>query len=1046
MLEIGVGIGGVAKFPDAARVGVGGPLLLDLTAEFPPGSCRLKWLNYYRCSSQLKPSVPPAGTRSPDRLLEPSRHAQLLALPGLQLYLRRVGRPLGERYHPSAPMDLLAAPERGCSAVSDLAPRPLPPARPAASVPVAPMAAADQIRRRFEDQRPAPAPARAESVVRSDAEAAARRERSPRRRSTVARGDGQESHRAERHAEPRSPRKPRSPHSPRSPRRAASRSRSPDRRSRRHRSPGRQATHYRSPAPHVSRPRSPSARSPRTSKRQRLYSPRHGGRSPVRHRQRVPSRQQSPAHSNASGRGRRGQRGGYGRGGTARQAPSELERVLRRLDGVEKALHRSNAEASSHSVLPAGPVVPLAALLPHNPEGSLARPGRPLPAGAGFVGAGGGDPWAAYAPLRPRSPPRDLAVSSRRTRAAAVLPRLKEVPTVTLARLWSLAESLQSLELILLESHGSMAVTPPSTFSQMPRARCHAAASALFSYVSPLQVAPSPGVVSATQLAEKALDLKTLVGSRGTPVDVVGATASVVRLMWLTKRETLAFPHFSCSRLHQSGACSNPVFHHLFVLSRYLVVRGGCRVLRGFPAVLFQQQLPRALYAAPRPSRFRFVGALASAAVRSGVVDPSARRDPELEVSAKSALPQPVPAEPRPRLLAHPSASEPVHRFERVQTLPHRPAVRPTLPEYLWAPARVASNRPDGQPRHERGCSPPRQPPRPPSPRRPSPEHREHYQRGEGGPRSPGRPRSPRRPSPRGQAGQRSPRARSPAQRSPRRSPATRGRGSPGRRWDSGRREQSPPRPHSAGSGGRRGWRKGGGRGGNGNQPDPALDHAADTFVEVVRQARARGAPTHVHLEVTNGPPFAADPGQVAPLRAPTLREYQPARKGRAQFRTPRQVPGFSAPRLSVGRTLGWPAVFPREALTAPPPTRAGRDPMLTMCRVLDLAEACEVVANLQLAVCGATRSFRSSFGQGCRGSCVTLAESLESPLAPVSDAPAGVAPLARTFPRHVGDLVGAAQARTPLDTLQSSAHLLLAVSACMRSMLEVKGAEPYTM
>ncbi|CAI5985838.1 unnamed protein product [Closterium sp. NIES-64] len=332
----------------------------------------------------------------------------------------------------------------------------------------------------------------------------------------------------------------------------------------------------------------------------------------------------------------------------------------------------------------------------------------------------------------------------------------------------------------------------------------------------------------------------------------------------------------------------------------------------------------------------------------------------------------------------------------------------------------------------------------PPSPRRPSPERREHYQRGEGGKRSPARPRSSRRPSPRGQAGQRSPRARSPAQRSPRRSPATRGRGSPGRRWDSGRREQSPPRPHSAGSGGRRGWRKGGGRGGNGNQPDPALDHAADTFVEVVRQARASGAPTHVHIEVTNGPPFAADPGQVAPLRAPMLREYQPARGG--QFRTPRQVPGFSAPRLAVGRTPGWPAAFPREAQTAPLPTRAGRDPMLTMCRVLNLAEACEVVANLQLAVCGATRSFPSSFGPGTRGSCVTLAESLESPLAPVSDAPAGVAPLARTFPRHVGDLVGAAQAGTPLDTLQSSAHLLLALSACMRSMLEVEGAEPYTM
>ncbi|CAI5966522.1 unnamed protein product [Closterium sp. NIES-64] len=77
-------------------------------------------------------------------------------------------------------------------------------------------------------------------------------------------------------------------------------------------------------------------------------------------------------------------------------------------------------------------------------------------------------------------------------------------------------------------------------------------------------------------------------------------------------------------------------------------------------------------------------------------MDPSARRDPELEGSAESALPQPVPAAPRPRLLAHPSASEPVRRFERVQTLPHQPAARPTSPEYSWAPARVASNRPDG--------------------------------------------------------------------------------------------------------------------------------------------------------------------------------------------------------------------------------------------------------------------------------------------------------------------------------------------------------------
>ncbi|CAI5981227.1 unnamed protein product [Closterium sp. NIES-64] len=509
----------------------------------------------------------------------------------------------------------------------------------------------------------------------------------------------------------------------------------------------------------------------------------------------------------------------------------------------------------------------------------------------------------------------------------------------------------------------------------------------------------------------------------------------------------LAFQQFSRNRLRRCAADLCRALLHLFVPSHSLVVRGGCcRVPRGYPAFLSLPRLPRALHAAPRPPRPRSVGALASAAVRSGVMDPSARRDPELEGSAESALPEPAPGGLRPRVPAHPSASEPVRRFDRVLTLPQRPAPRPTSPEYSWAPARVASNRPDGQPRQERGRSPLRQPPRQPSPRRPSPEHREAHPRGGGDRRSPGRPRSPRHPSPRGRAGQRSPRARSPAQRSPRRSPATRGRGSPGRRWDSGRREQSPPRPHSAGSGGRRGRRNGGGRGGNGRQQDLALDHAADTFVEVVRQARASGGPTHVHIEVTNGPPFVVDPGQVAPLRAPTLSEYRPAREGRAQFRTPRQVPGFSASRLSVGRTLGWPTAYPREAPTAPPPTRAGRDPMLTMCRILNLAEACEVVANLQLAVCGATRSLSSSFGPGSRGSCVTLAESLESPLAPVSDAPAGVAPLARTFPRHVGELVGAAQAGTPLDTLQSSAHLLLAVSARMRSMLEVEGAEPYTM
>ncbi|CAI5937248.1 unnamed protein product [Closterium sp. NIES-65] len=236
-------------------------------------------------------------------------------------------------------------------------------------------------------------------------------------------------------------------------------------------------------------------------------------------------------------------------------------------------------------------------------------------------------------------------------------------------------------------------------------------------------------------------------------------------------------------------------------------------------------------------------------------------------------------------------------------------------------------------------------------------------------------------------------------------------------------------------------------RGGGGRLGVAGIRVAASSPLRVrTRLVRASGEPTHVHIEVTNGPPFAVDPGQVAPLRAPTLREYLPAREGRAQFRTPHQVPGFSAQRFSVGRTPGWPTAFPCEAPTAPPPTHSKRDPMLTMCWILNLAEAFEVVANLQLAVCGATRNFPCSYGPRSRGSCVSLAESLESPLAPVSEAPAGVAPLARTFPRHVGDLVGAARVGTPVDTLQSSAHLLLAMSACMRSMLEVEGAEPYTM
>ncbi|CAI5484360.1 unnamed protein product [Closterium sp. Yama58-4] len=412
------------------------------------------------------------------------------------------------------------------------------------------MGADDQIRRRFEEHRRELPRFRSRKeraleghVARSDAEAAAHRGRSPRRRSSVTREEGRANPRNERREKspspcpprsPHSPRPPRSPRSPRSPRPKVSRSRSRDRRTRRHRSPARRSIRQRSPHRPASRHQSPVAHSSRPSKRQRLHSPRRGGRSPGRSRQRLQSRPQSPVRSNASGR-----RGGYGRGGAAPRAPSAMERVLQRLDGVEEAIHRTKAESSSRPARPPAPAVPLAALLPHDPEGSLVRPGRPLPPGAGFVGAGGGDPWAPFVPPRPAPPPRDLAVSSRRARATAMAPLMKEVPTATLAHLWSLAESLQSLEQILLDSHGSMSLTPPSTFSELPRARCHAAASTLFAYVTPLQVAPSPGVVSATLLAERALDLKTIVGDRGTPVDVVGATASVVRLMWLAARKTL---------------------------------------------------------------------------------------------------------------------------------------------------------------------------------------------------------------------------------------------------------------------------------------------------------------------------------------------------------------------------------------------------------------------------------------------------------------------------------------------------------------------------
>ncbi|CAI5949493.1 unnamed protein product [Closterium sp. NIES-64] len=396
-------------------------------------------------------------------------------------------------------------------------------------------------------------------------------------------------------------------------------------------------------------------------------------------------------------------------------------------------------------------------------------------------------------------------------------------------------------------------------------------------------------------------------------------------------------------------------------------------------------------------------------------MDPSAGRDRAQESTVDSAGPRPqAPAAPRLRAPAHPSASEPVQRLERGLSLPHQASGRPNSPEYSWAPARVGSNRPVGQPPHERGRSPQRQPQQQRSPRRRSPGQRELRRHGAGDQLSPASPRSPRHRSPQDRAAQRSPRARSPAQRSPRRSPARRGMGSPGQRWDSGRREQSPPRPHSAGSGGRRGRRNGAGRGGAGRGQDPAVGEAVNVFAAAMRQARAIGEPTHVHIEVTNGHSHALAPDVAAPLRAPVLSEYLPARGGRALFRTPRQVPGFSAQPFSGGRLPGRETAYQREAPIAPPPTRAGRDPMLTMCRTLNLAEACEVVANLQMAVCGAMQNSPGSFAPGPRGSCATWAEALAPILAPVSEAPAGVAPLARTFPRHVEDLLVAAQEGTP--------------------------------
>ncbi|CAI7785348.1 unnamed protein product, partial [Closterium sp. NIES-54] len=316
-------------------------------------------------------------------------------------------------------MDFLGALGHDCAVEVDPAPRPLPLVRPAASVPIAPPMAADEIRRRFEDQRrdlgllgggslPLGEPARAGSGARSGAEAVAHRERSPRHHSPAARDTVPVTTACI-------------------------------------------ATVLPLPAPLV-RDRLLAMRLDIGPWHHVLPLLRNASGSTLLVALSVPLTASVSgaclAHSRLSVRARVdvrivGDGGGYGRGGAARPAPSAMERVLKKLDGVEKALHRSHAGSSSQSAPPAAPVAPLAALLPHNPVGSLARSAHPLPAGTGFVGAGGGDPWAQFALPRPLPAPRDLAVSARRSRASAFPPQMKPVPTATLAHLWSLAECLK---------------------------------------------------------------------------------------------------------------------------------------------------------------------------------------------------------------------------------------------------------------------------------------------------------------------------------------------------------------------------------------------------------------------------------------------------------------------------------------------------------------------------------------------------------------------------------------------------------------------------
>ncbi|CAI5950154.1 unnamed protein product [Closterium sp. NIES-64] len=421
----------------------------------------------------------------------------------------------------------------------------------------------------------------------------------------------------------------------------------------------------------------------------------------------------------------------------------------------------------------------------------------------------------------------------------------------------------------------------------------------------------------------------------------------------------------------------------------------------------------------------------------------SVGRDRALEATAESAQlvaqPNPEYAPPRSQMQARPAASAPVRRLERGLSLPLRGADRHASPEQSRAPLVVASNALPGH--QERGRSSPPRGYRPASPARRAPEPHDSRRRWDEYQREI-QHRDRRYRSSERSPEKRSPRERSPPQRTPRPSPPRRGRGAHAGRWDSRRREQSLPRPQSAGSGGRRGRRNGYARGGGSRGQGSTADRAGNLVADAVREVEASGAAAHIHVSVTTEPPTAPVAVEAAPLRAPNLREYLPAAAARGPFRGRRQAPGYPAPQNTVGQTPGQVAMFlPRGVPTAPLPSRAGRDPTLSMCRMWNLAGAAEGLASLQLAACEAMGHTPSSFSQGPQGQCVAWAGEIVPLLSPVSDAPAGVAPLARTFPRLALDLHAAAQQGTPVDTLRFSAELLHSMAGCLLAMLEAEGA-----